>query len=79
MLVYLSSGFHDRDNLLNTFMLCVLKYLYRLIRPNTSQAYSTHCKVARIYMEPKLGIHTVYVMHRHMFFSDTCMYTHTHV
>jgi len=80
LLLYMTSGFHDRDNLLNTIILCVLKYIYRLIRPNTSQAYSTHCKAARIYMELRFGICMFYVMHRHIFFSDThtCIHTHTY-
>lgn len=74
LLLYMTSGFHDRDNSLNIIILCILKCLYRLIKPNATQAYSAHCKAAHIYMESTLGILLIYGMQRHIF-----LYTRTHI
>lgn len=69
------SGFHDRDNLLSTIILCMLKHLYGLTRPKKKQAYSTHYKVINVSMESRSGIHMVYVMHRYIIFH---IYTHAY-
>lgn len=40
LLLYMVSEFHDRDNLLSTIILCMLKHLSRLTRPKKSLQHS---------------------------------------